>query len=274
MLNLINYSYYFFFFYYYYLLLVLLLCTCYRTVYHSTKSEYYRSTNHNTHQSTFAFGCDGVISAFDSIMTTSNGTFMFRNNMAIIYGGVLYAVNSIMELTNWQFLNNMAGDRGGGMLVVDSNLYLRTWNDSNQSPITIQGNHATALGGFVTAFYSTVTIEHYHFKNNSARSGGVFFIVNTSLALIGSSNHTIPIVFENNIANFSGGVIFARENSIITALHQSCHFINNKARVDGGAITSFDSTVTLTNSDNPKFPIEFRNNEAQEVCHLLFSFFA
>jgi predicted outer membrane repeat protein len=113
--------------------------------------------------------------------------------------------------------------------------------------------------------------------------------------LVGSSDHTIPILFEHNIATVgTGGAIFGHKNSTITttlqghflfhnniayrqggAIYaayctvkmQDCHFISNKANIVGGAMSMFHSTVTLNNNDNPNFPMEFRNNEAQTVCH-------
>jgi hypothetical protein len=235
----------------------------------------------------------GVIFAIDnSSIKTSKGSFIFRNNMAMDYGGVIYGSTSIVDLINCQFLNNTAG-YGGGCILFDSNLHLRAWNGSHKSPITIQGNHAASNGGFMYARDSIIMIEQYHFQNNSAQRGGVFLIWNTSLMLVGTNDRTASTVFEDNIATIQGGVIEADGNSIITTLNGnflfhnnmayihggavgarfctitmwSCHFISNKAKHHGGAMFLQDSSLTLNNSDNPKFPIEFRNNEAHVVCH-------
>jgi predicted outer membrane repeat protein len=198
----------------------------------------------------------GVINSNEnSIIATSNGTFMFRNNMASYAGGVLYGSSSTMELTNCYFMNNVAGSGGGGIFVVGSNLHLRAWKDSNQSPFIIQDNHATVSGGFMDARDSIITIDHYHFKNNSARVGGVLFMWNTSLTLIGSSNHTIPIVFENNIATASGGVIFARNNSIIATTNGTILFQNNMAIDTGGVLYGSRTIIELTSC-------QFMNNLA------------
>jgi predicted outer membrane repeat protein len=42
----------------------------------------------------------------------------------------------------------------------------------------------------------------------------------------------------------------------------NCNFISNKANQHGGAMYLDDSIMKLNSSGNPKFPIEFRNNEA------------
>jgi predicted outer membrane repeat protein len=143
---------------------------------------------------------------------------MFHNNKASSSGGVLYGSDSIIELTNCQFINSTAGISGGAIVLFDWNLQLSAWNDSHQSPITIQGNSAMVNGGFMSAYDSTITIGHYHFKNNSAKYGGVFLIGNTSLTLLGSSDFTLPIVFDDNIATYRCGLIDANNNSSITTL--------------------------------------------------------
>jgi predicted outer membrane repeat protein len=132
------------------------------------------------------------------------------------------------------------------MIAFDLNLRLRVWNESQPSPISIQSNHATGYGGFLEAYNSINTIEQFHFTNNSAQYGGVFFIWNTSLMLVGSGNHTVPLVFRGNMATVDGGVIYATKNSIITnmayshggavgavysmCIMKNCQFISNKAK--------------------------------------------
>jgi predicted outer membrane repeat protein len=104
----------------------------------------------------------------------------------------------------------------------------------------------------------------------------------------------IPMVFEKNVANTIGGVIQAEGNSAITTLQGSfifrnntainqggaiiawetriemghCHFMNNSAGINVGAIVIKDSILTFRNSvDDPTdLPIVFRNNVANEVC--------
>jgi predicted outer membrane repeat protein len=200
-------------------------------------------------------------------------------------------------------------------------------------------------------------MEQYHFKNNSAQYGGVFRINTTNLILVGNNDHTVPIVFENNIATSSGAVIKAHDrttsngtfifhnnmaidsggvlygaDSVLELTHcqflnnraggrgggiilfrsimylrtwndshqspstiqnnhsnflfqnnmaikaggaiyvidctitmQNSHFIGNEA-LSGGAMAMYNSTVTLNNSNNSKYPMEFHNNKAQVVC--------
>jgi predicted outer membrane repeat protein len=71
-------------------------------------------------------------------------------------------------------------------------------------------------GGFLSAYDLTIAIGQYHFKNNSAKYGGVFLIGNTSLTLVGRSDLMLLIVFEDNIATYNGGVIYAYNDYSIT----------------------------------------------------------
>jgi predicted outer membrane repeat protein len=189
-----------------------------------------------------------------SILTTSNGTFMFHNNMANGSGGVLYCANSILELSNSQFLNNTAGYGGGG-IIFNSNLHLSACNYSNQSPITVQGNCATVSGGFMYAENSNIMMVQYHFQNNSAKFGGVLYILNTSLKLVGTNDHTVPIKFKNNIATIDGGVVYASANSIITTSNGTFMFHNNMANGNGGVLYGANSIMELSNC-------QFMNNMA------------
>jgi hypothetical protein len=72
-------------------------------------------------------------------------------------------------------------------------------------------------------------------------------------------------MFHHNMTYDQGGAVHATGYMITM---WNCDFISNRAKYGvGGAIVSVDSTVMLTNNDNPKFPIEFRNNVAQVVCY-------
>jgi predicted outer membrane repeat protein len=196
-------------------------------------------------------------------------------------------------------MNSSAGRCGGAIILFDSNLQLRAWNDSHLSLITIQGNSAMVNGGFMSSYYLTITIGQYHFKNNSAKHVGVFIIRNTSLTLVGSSDLTLLIVFEDNIATNSGGAVewytermnttskdtfmfcnnmsYSQGGAIYASRcmikMRNCLYISNKANSWGEAMAMYESTVTLNNSDNKNFPVEFHNNGSQMVCHS-FSFVA
>jgi predicted outer membrane repeat protein len=130
-----------------------------------------------------------------------------------------------------------------------------------------------------------VTIEQYHFKNNSAINGGVFSMYqNSSWTLVGRNDYTVLTMFEDNIVADNGGAIYAVFNSTITIsmvyflfrnnvakVHggvifsyectikiRNSHYISNKAtKADGGSWASFDSNMTLNNSDNPMCPMVF-----------------
>jgi predicted outer membrane repeat protein len=192
----------------------------------------------------------------NSLITTSTSTLMFRNNIASLSGGVLYGENSIIKLTNCQFMNNTAGQSGGGIFLFYSNLHLQAWNESLQTHLSIQDNHAAVHGGFLIALHSIITIDQCHFTNNRAQFGGVFFIYNTSLLLVGASDPTVPIVFEENIATDSGGVLYASHNSLITTSKDTFMFRNNIATFLGGVLFSHNSIIELTNC-------QFMNNTAE-----------
>jgi predicted outer membrane repeat protein len=216
----------------------------------------------------------------NSTFTTRHGSFLFRQNMASLGGGALFAIDSLMEMENCHFVSNVANS-GGGIVMLHSTVNMKNSNPTN--PTVVQSNTATENGAFVEAYSSTFNIDTCDIKNNSALFGGVFSVSNTNLTLVGSSDPTKVTKFENNIATDSGGVFYARENSIIK-IHRglanfhdnmamlyggafyameciiemfNCHFENNSA-IHGGGILMIHSKMNMNNTD-------FQNNTADQV---------
>jgi hypothetical protein len=64
--------------------------------------------------------------------------------------------------------------------------------------MAIANNMATTSGGFKTAYNPILTMDvQYHFKNNTATSGGTLLITNTTLTFMGTSSNIpgMPILF-------------------------------------------------------------------------------
>jgi predicted outer membrane repeat protein len=211
-----------------------------------------------TFENNMADDSGGLILARDSSsLTTSNGSFLFQNNVATNSGGTIVAIHSFIELLNCHVVHNSAR-YGGGVLLFDSKLTLGTSSDNLSHNVKIQNNMASANGGFVDAYNSSIMIDGYHFRNNSAFDGGGFSITNTSLTLLDSnSDRMVPILFEDNVATRLGGVIYARDNSLITTKNGSFMFRNNMAHENGGAFYANDSTIEIVNCN-------FRSNKARD----------
>jgi hypothetical protein len=78
------------------------------------------------------------------------------------------------------------------------------------SSTVVQNNSVTYSGGFIVAYDLVISIDQYHFRSNRALFGGVFMISSSSLILLSNSgNPRILMMFDNNIANQSGGAIYA-----------------------------------------------------------------
>ena len=200
----------------------------------------------------------GVMMTYDSSFNITSSTF--TNNSAATSGGVMEMSDSSFNITSSIFPNNSAGSNGGVMITFNS-LF-------NITSSTFTNNSAARLGGVMFTSDSSFNITSITFTSNSASDrGGVAYIVKaSSFNIIGSS-------FYANKANSYGGIIFTIESSTHIAngtfnyntgsLYifnsnltfsgytrlENCAEQSNKtaeAREEGGAITSFQSTVIFT----------------------------
>ena len=215
----------------------------------------------------------GTMLTFGTSLNITSSTF--TNNSAA-HGGVMYTLYSSFNITTSTFTNNSAA-YGGIMLTFGTSLNITSSTFTNNSAARHAGVMSTfdsslnitsaAYGGVMVAFNSSFIITSSTFTNNSAGYGGVVYIAEaSSFNIIGSSYYA-------NKANISGGIMFISGSSTnitngtfdyntgslysfnsnltlsgYTRL-ENCAEKSNKtsdALEEGGAITSFQSTVIFT----------------------------
>ena len=217
-------------------------------------------TNNNA-----AFG-GGVMRTFYCNSSFNISNSIFTNNRAVVSGGVMYTDDgspsfdirnssftsnsaddggvmstyygsSSFYISNSTFTKNSAADRGGVMSMGSS---------ASFSIITsiFENNRATVSGGIIwCSEHGTIKVNNSNFSLNAVfnQGGGVIFILQCSTEISNSTfdqNNGSLYTFDSNLT-FSGYLKFE---------HSSVPFIPRKVieSQEGGAITSFQSTVIFT----------------------------
>ena len=185
----------------------------------------------------------GVMRTSDSSFNITSSTF--TNNSAARLGGVMRTSDSSFNITSSTFTNNSAAYDGGVMITFDSSF--------NITSSTFTNNSAAYDGGVMITFDSSFNITSSTFTNNSAARYGDLFaskinnIVGGIMFIIDSSTHITNGTFDFN----SGSLYVFNSNLTFSGLTklENCAEPSNKAdgaREEGGAITSFQSTVIFT----------------------------
>lgn len=117
---------------------------------------------------------------------------------------------------------------GGSINVFNSSVKIISSNNLT-TPLIAKNNAATEAGGFIQGSNSNLDIYNNNFINNTARFGGAISIQNSTLKLIGSIDITVPTIYESNVAGYSGGLIYAVENSTVIISQGYLMFRNNMA---------------------------------------------
>ena len=187
----------------------------------------------------------GVMGTFDSSFNITSSTF--TNNSAARDGGVMYTFDSSFNITSSTFTKNSAAYYGGVMFTSKSSF--------NITSNTFTNNSAACLGGVMYTFDSSFNITSSTFTNNSAADGGVTRIFASSMNnIVGAIMFTIDSSthITNGTFDFNSGSLYVFNSNLtfseLTKL-ENCAEPSNKAagtREEGGAITSFQSTVIFT----------------------------
>ena len=231
----------------------------------------------------------GVMFTFDdSSFTISNSTF--SNNTAERYGGgvMITLGDSSFTISNSIFSSNRA-DGGGVMSTSDNSSF--TISNSTFSNNTADGggvmttslscsftistsvfvnNKATIIGGVFLCSDGTLNIDNSNFSLNavSSQGGGVIFIrqcsthitnsrfdqnngslytFNSNLTFSGHltfENSMEPVIAGNGVTSQEGGAITSFQSTVIFTRESVVHFSNNRAS-DGGALLATESTITV-----------------------------
>ena len=224
----------------------------------------------------------------DSSFTISNSTF--TNNTAESIGGVMILLSgSSFTISTSTFTNNRAENSGGVMQTEgDSSLSISTSNFSNNiaeyggvisvdsslnfiSTSVFVNNKANCSGGVFSCLNGTLNVDNSNFSLNavSNQGGGVIFTLQCSTHITNStfdenngslysfnSNLTLSghLTFENSMepgneltgctTSQEGGAITSFQSTVIFTRKSIVHFSNNRAS-DGGALLATDSTITI-----------------------------
>ena len=181
----------------------------------------------------------GVMITYKDSFSISGSSF--TNNSATFFGGVMYTFDGSFNITSSTFTNNSASD-GGVMDTSDGSFTITS--------STFTNNSASFEGGVIYCIASlpdreSLNIYSSSFYTNKADGyGGIMFT-------IGCTTHIADSAFDHNL----GSLYFFNINLTISGCttFENCAEPSNKTatenaltRQEGGAITSFQSTVIFT----------------------------
>ena len=165
----------------------------------------------------------------------------FINNSASL-GGVLYShADTIIVMSNSTFTSNSATIHGGVLYTYRGNNIIIHGN-------TFTNNSATDTGGAIWCSLGYLRITESSFNQNRANSyGGIMLIIDSTARIVDSIfDHNLGSLYSfNSQLNFSGHIRFedCAEPSVKVGVELS--------NQEGGAITSYQSTVIFTNTGTP-----------------------
>ena len=199
----------------------------------------------------------------DTSFTISNSTF--SNNRADNFGGVMVIVGGFsFTISNSTFSNNTAEKFGGVMFTKgDSSFTIST--------SVFVNNKATIIGGVFWCSDGTLNIDNSNFSLNavSSQGGGLIYILKCSTHITNSrfdenngslytfnSNLTFsghltfensmePVIAGNGVTSQEGGAITSFQSTVIFTRESVVRFSNNQASADGGALLATESTITI-----------------------------
>ena len=185
----------------------------------------------------------GVVGLFESTFIAEDCIFA-RNgieNSSFYLGkysvGVIYANNSILDISNSSFKGNSNASSGGVISVSNATCTI--------TKTKFESNSAEDDGGVMCSENSIVEIYESEFKFNFVNSefgnGGVFTISHTNITIINTK-------FENNTAaSYAGGVMTIYDNNNIDIT--DCNFTRNYAS-KGGVLHLWGVNISINITDS------------------------
>ena len=217
----------------------------------------YALVNHTTFTSNTAASWGGVAFLFTAPFETQNlipdpfhfDTCIFTYNKAVEAGGVIYSIDSLIDINNGTFSGNTANGYGGIMFTKEctTNVTDSTFISNSGSLYTLYGNihfsgysmfencveptnktFAVKEGGAVTCVLSTVIFNgETSLLNNKAMQGGAILASDSTTLLYGTL-----IIANNTATNSSGGGISLQQS--ILEIRGNCTVYGNYAMRGGG----------------------------------------
>ena len=182
-----------------------------------------------------------------NVKIKGNSLAIFNNNQASGDGGALcsskYNDITFQENSKVKFNDNRAAYFGGALCSKDhSNI-----NFENNSTILFNNNQASQGGAIFSPSNTNFTQNSkVQFDSNKAILGGALQISN--LVFEGNSE----VALTNNEALLQGGALYSTESSITMKQESTINFINNKAK-NGGAIYISATTLLVSEYSNVTF---------------------
>ena len=248
-------------------------------------NDYYDSSNINLRNCTFYNNTNldaGILEAYYSTVNIKDSKIIDNENVMsdeYITYGIIYAENSIINISNCEFINNKVGSVSGAVIcekspinIKDSKFVNNTAKStpcirSNKGDVSIEGcefinNTGTSSYGSVYTRGGNLYISNCEFINNSAgkRGGSIYsdlsnFNVDNctfydskakqtggSIYISGGNNNINDCKFYNSQSDRGGAIFFEnlfKDSSQINIT--STEFINCSSTSKGGAIYCSDS---------------------------------
>ncbi|MDO5823268.1 C1 family peptidase [Methanobrevibacter sp.] len=174
------------------------------------------------------------------------------NGYLLVYN-VTFIDCKITSYGNVSLFNSIFKDSSSsnGVLTLNSKTFLNITN------CTFTNNSVSDYGGVICANNSNINIFNSVFDGNSAEKfAGAIYCDNRSMVTIKNSNFT-----NNHAKNDAGGAIYAI-NSTIVADYLN---ISNSSATFGGAITSLNSNLHLTNFKSSNNKAKYRGGSIYSI---------
>ena len=182
-------------------------------------------------------GFGGVMdTSGDSSFTISTSTF--SSNTADFYGGVMdTSGDSSFNISTSVFVNNRATTSGGVFWCADGSALNIDNSNFSLNAVSNQG------GGVIFIRQCSTHVTNSRFNENI----GSLYTFNSNLTLSGHltfENSTEPVNAGNGVTSQEGGAITSFQSTVIITRESVVHFSNNRAS-DGGALLATESTITI-----------------------------
>ena len=232
----------------------------------------------------------GILAVSSRILIGCQSSCTLSNNKAANTGGGIYLYQSILVFEGPLMLcNNIAQSNGGGLHSISSTLILRTDYKWKKKPLLFRSNSAVRGGGAClevnSKFYIIRKEVSIHFVQNSADYGGAIYVSDeTNNGTCTSSQETVTaasesecffqshliyvftdahpynlekyLLFSNNVANISGGILFGG--------------LLDRCTISASSAFSNKNFIRIKYSSQPNFVKDIVNDTASSAVRVCF----
>lgn len=193
---------------------------------------------------------------YSNLSTVSIESCVFRDNTATEGGGgAISATGGSLTIVNSIFINNVASEKGGAVQAMDLVLQVsdetlfRNNKASEGGGVFCAGSYSLSPQSTASCSFDGVSFE----SNNSSteveldfgdwgwESPFSFPWGGGGLSLAKTTSEVKRCTFDSNIAQLSGGGLFAGEDANLTV--DSCTFFENRCKGYGGGMTAGTATI-------------------------------